>query len=247
MWHSSLATMKRVKELSISKHDCDQSTLRYCSTVSLSMITVNDIPQITSFVPEQQELRPLESPKWLGLFEAKFQDEKGTTRSWEVCNRIHKQEQLSRSNDVDAVDIIAILPSRRILLVLQYRPPVQSWTLEFPSGLIDPNESPATAALRELKEETGLTGVVSRISSPITYEPGITGSCSRMVWVDVQNHDGWEENVHKEEDEWSLRPVLLELTRLADVLEDLVAQCSNLKIDSRLYSFAAGLDAAHKV
>ncbi|KAJ3187812.1 nudix hydrolase-like protein [Gaertneriomyces sp. JEL0708] len=203
------------------------------------MITVKDIPQITSFVPEQHELRPLASPKWLGLFEAKFQDEKGTTRSWEVCNRIHKQEQLSRSNGVDgasnsplarsalhtnilaqpAVDIIAILPSRRILLVLQYRPPVQSWTLEFPSGLIDPKESPATAALRELKEETGLTGVVSRISSPITYEPGITGSCSRMVWVDVQNHDGREENIHKEEDEWSLRPLLLDLTRLADVLE----------------------------
>ena len=33
-------------------------------------------------------------------------------------------------------------------------------TLELPAGLIDPGESPAVAAVRELKEETGYTATV---------------------------------------------------------------------------------------
>ena len=33
-------------------------------------------------------------------------------------------------------------------------------TLELPAGLIDPGESPAAAAVRELKEETGYTATV---------------------------------------------------------------------------------------
>ena len=33
-------------------------------------------------------------------------------------------------------------------------------TLELPAGLIDPGESPAAAALRELKEETGYAATV---------------------------------------------------------------------------------------
>jgi ADP-ribose pyrophosphatase len=37
-------------------------------------------------------------------------------------------------------------------------------SLEFPSGLIDANEKPEEAALRELKEETGYVGKVTSVS-----------------------------------------------------------------------------------
>lgn len=68
---------------------------------------------------------------------------------------------------VDGVDILAVLEHKRspeqgekkVVLVLQYRPPMENLSLEFPAGLIDAGESATEAAERELFEETyGRTG-----------------------------------------------------------------------------------------
>lgn len=56
-----------------------------------------------------------------------------------------------------AVAVIPILDDGRIVLVRQYRYPLQRVLLEFPAGKIDPGESVARCAERELREETGYT------------------------------------------------------------------------------------------
>ena len=55
----------------------------------------------------------------------------------------------------DYVAVLAITPESRVLLVRQYRPAIERFSLELPAGMVDPNEDPLETAKRELLEETG--------------------------------------------------------------------------------------------
>src|SRR5258708_6222853 len=56
---------------------------------------------------------------------------------------------------LDYVSVVAFTPSDEIILVRQYRPAVERFTLELPSGHVEKDEPPADAARRELAEECG--------------------------------------------------------------------------------------------
>ena len=55
----------------------------------------------------------------------------------------------------DCVAIIAIAADDNVLLVNQFRKPVEKELLEIPAGGIDPGEDPMTTVRREMQEETG--------------------------------------------------------------------------------------------
>ena len=55
-----------------------------------------------------------------------------------------------------------------VILQKQYRPPIDKVVIEVPAGLVDEGETAETAAVRELKEETGYVGVVSE-RSPVMF------------------------------------------------------------------------------
>ena len=75
-----------------------------------------------------------------------------TPGGWEYAERV---------NASGVVFVAALTPERELVLIAQDRPPVQATVIELPAGLAGDghahDEPLATAALRELEEETGYT------------------------------------------------------------------------------------------
>jgi ADP-ribose pyrophosphatase len=82
----------------------------------------------------------------------------------------------------DYVAVVASTGDGRVLCVRQYRPAVERYTLELPSGLIDPGESPAESAGRELLEETGYQAAEVEVLAPLLPD---TGRLGNRIWACV--------------------------------------------------------------
>jgi ADP-ribose pyrophosphatase len=82
----------------------------------------------------------------------------------------------------DYAAILAITEDLSVLAVRQYRPAVDRYTIELPSGLVDPGESPAEAASRELLEETGYAAEAMEVLGPMLPD---TGRLSNRIWTCV--------------------------------------------------------------
>jgi len=66
------------------------------------------------------------------------------------------------------------VPDPRIYLIRQFRHAANGYIWEIPAGRLDPGETPATCAQRELEEEIGMTADVLARLTTIYTTPGFT-------------------------------------------------------------------------
>ncbi len=104
-----------------------------------------------------------------------FEDKTGAVKKWEF---------LERARDTKAV-VVNAYHENKIILVKQFRYPINMFSIEFPAGLIDKGETPEATALRELLEETGYRGRVTSVSPPLCTSAGITSEIIYMVDIKV--------------------------------------------------------------
>ena len=77
----------------------------------------------------------------------------------------------------DWVNVVPVTPGGEVVCVRQYRPGTDEVTLEIPGGMIDESETPAAAARRELREETGYAADEWTALGAVDPNPAIQSNC----------------------------------------------------------------------
>ncbi|MEO8275958.1 MAG: NUDIX hydrolase [Thermoanaerobaculia bacterium] len=105
------------------------------------------------------------------------------------------------------VNVIALLPDEKVLLVRQWRFGIGAETIEIPGGMVEPEELPAAAAARELFEETGYrAGRISWLGEVQPNPAFITNRCQTFIAHDLVQ-DGEPQGDGEEELVVEIRPL----------------------------------------
>lgn len=138
-----------------------------------------------------KDVKELVGTKYLSLYELDVVNKVGQDKTWMVASRKNMSEVQDiylngNEQDIDAVVIVPIhRETGKLVLVNQFRVPINNYILELPAGLIDNKEDFNTAVEREIKEETGLD--LLKIDSKLTKKklyisPGMTDESVALVY-----------------------------------------------------------------
>jgi len=153
----------------------------------------------------------------LNLMEVKYKDRFDSGKTWIYASRCNAVRP-------DAVVVVPIhVREDKLVLIREFRVPLEGFQYGFPAGLVDEDESVEEAGKRELFEETGLKVIrVLRHSPPIFSSSGMTDESICLLYVECEGHPGTDHNETSEEIEVVLlsRDEAQRLLEKADLLFD---------------------------
>ncbi|KAM9899637.1 hypothetical protein OXX79_005618 [Metschnikowia pulcherrima] len=198
------------------------------------------------FKAHVDSVEPMQQGKWIQTKKINYTDPNGSARVWEMAVRTTRTE----TTGLDAVSIFGVITKNRVkevVLTKQFRPPVGKVVIELPAGLIDPNESIASTAVRELLEETGYHGTVTKESIPLFSDPGLTNANMALVTVNIDMEDSRNQDPKPQLEDGEFIEVFT--LPLANLYDDLVAVCETegTTVDARLFHLAEGLRIAGSI
>jgi ADP-ribose pyrophosphatase len=146
-------------------------------------------------------LKKMTTGRWLNLFDVNYIDRTGEEKSWQIVTR--KKEPKCISGDYRQPDAVVIVPyhavENKMIILREYRVPLNGYEYGFPAGLVDSGESVEQATRRELMEETGLTvRRFIKISPPIYSSAGMTDESVAMVYVECEGRASTRKNTASE-------------------------------------------------
>ena len=127
-----------------------------------------------------------ESP-WVRLREDRFQHRRGAQGQYVVCGFMRT-----------ACGVVALDEQDRVVLVGQWRYPLERYSWELPEGGGDAIESPYEAIRRELAEEAGLT---AKVWEPLAFFHPSNSSTEEEAFLFLATELSPAEGHHAEDDE----------------------------------------------
>ena len=113
-----------------------------------------------------------------------------------------------------SVVVLPIFSDGRVLLIRQYRHSVGEFLWELVAGRKEPNETPATAARRELIEETGYTAKRLRKLMRIVPTPGFVNE-----WMWIFAAEGLKEGTAQPEEDEKITPRIFTLKQVDTMIQ----------------------------
>ena len=131
-------------------------------------------------------IKKLTENRFLNLYEldATFRD--GSRAPYYVASRRNSVDSLkatTHDNHPDGVVLYGVHGEKhdKLVLIRQFRYPVNAYVYEFPSGLVEPGEDMLEAGIREMFEETGLQFTPVQTAPPFYTSIGMTDeSCGTV-------------------------------------------------------------------
>ena len=119
--------------------------------------------------------------KFLNLYKLHAENKEGEPLEYLVASRAKQIDDLKAINHEekpDAVAMVGIVDDEKVVLIKQYRYAIGDYLYEFPAGLVDSGENIYEAAIREMKEETGLDFIPMRTGAFYSSAGMTDESCS---------------------------------------------------------------------
>lgn len=144
---------------------------------------------------------------FLNMYKFDVEYRNGNINPYYVASRspnIENLEAVSHNHHSDAITIYAIYGEKKdkIVLIRQFRYPINDYLYELPAGLIEKGEDMYIAGSREFYEETGLTFTPKRVDNaytrPFFTSPGLSDESAGAIFGYCS---GTPSNSHQEDSE----------------------------------------------
>ena len=171
-----------------------------------------------------KEIITLNQTKFLNFYHAIYENKLGQEKNWFIASRkneeiIRRQYFEGQEDQVDAVLLVATHEATgKLVMVKQYRVPLNDYIYELPAGLIDQGEDFRISVAREPKEETGLEliAIDEKKSCMKTYlSPGMTDESVAMIYCTCRGELS-KEYLEADED---IEPLLLSKEEARELLD----------------------------